>query len=327
LPAMSNPPSDNLFISELPEDIDLAQVQTIFGAYGKVTSAKLLPGQGRCAALVRFNTEDEATWIVDNLHGNIPQGLDTPIQAKYANQYPKGKGKGDDWSKGGDRYTPYGKGGDKGWGKSDKGDGKGKSWNSWDQPSKGGWDSWSDGGKGGKSDWSKGDSKGDWGKGDSKGDKGGKGKGKDGDNSIKAIKKGLLLADALPGGKWSNDQGALWIGGLPPDTTDLDLYHIFAPFGSIPSAGVRAMCHPDGNCKGYGFVNFLDDGVAQRVIETLNGTTLPDGSILQVKEKAAPKEKGEGKGDGKGDEGKGKGGKGKDWNGGWQSGGWSKGKW
>lgn len=290
------PPSSNVYISEMPAEVDEAQVNTIFGAYGKVNSVKVLPGQGKTAALVRFATEEEATWVVDNLNGNIPQGLDTPIQAKYANQYAKGKGKGDDWSPS-VRYTPYGggKSGDsKGWGKSDS-KSYDKSYSSWDNSGKGG--------------------------GKDKGTSKGKGKDKGKESGIKVIKKGLQLADALPGGKWSNDAGALWIGGLPKDTTDLDLYHIFSPFGAIPSAGVRAMLHPEGNCKGFGFVNFLDPNVAGKVIETLNGTELPDGSTLQVKIKAPPKEGDEGKGDkGKGKaESKGEGKNSWKGSGGWQS--------
>lgn len=245
-------PSDNLFISDLPADVDQAQVQEIFGAYGNVTSSKVLPGQGKNAALVRFMSVEEATWVVDNLNGNIPQGLTTPIQVKYANppgsKGPKGaKGGMGNWlpnGKGGDdRYSPYGKGGTNGpqggFKGADKGAGKG-------------------------------------------------------DSTIKVLKKGLQMAEALPGGKWQNDAGAIWIGGLPTDTTDLDLYHIFAPFGSIPSNGVRAMLNEDGSCKGYGFVNYIDPAVAENVITTLNGTQLPDGSLLQVKVKGPPRKGGKG---------------------------------
>lgn len=241
-------PSDNLFIADLPAEVDQAKVETIFGAYGKVTSTKFLPGQGKNAALVRFHTMDEAKWVLENLNGNIPQGLTTPITVKYANS-PGSKG-GWKGEKGADRYAPYGKGAGLG-AIGAKASGKG----------------WGDEGKGSKS-------------------------------SIKILKKGLQVAEALPGGKWSNDAGALWIGGLPHDTTDVDLYHIFSPFGSIPSGGVRAMLHEDGSCKGFGFVNYIDPKVAQTVINTLDGTQMPDGSMLEVKQKG-PSRKG-GKEDGKG---------------------------
>merc|ERR1719277_2315413 len=114
-------------------------------------------------------------------------------------------------------------------------------------------------------------------------DKGkGKGKGK-GKLSIKGLKQGLLDAGALPGGKYSNDENALWIGNLPNDTTNEDLYHIFSPFGAIPAYGCRAMTGDDGvTCKGFGFVNFVDQVAAQTAIMTLNGCQMPDGTELIV---------------------------------------------
>mmetsp|Transcript_123643 Transcript_123643/g.344177 ORF Transcript_123643/g.344177 Transcript_123643/m.344177 type:complete len:272 (+) Transcript_123643:69-884(+) len=242
-------PSDTVFVSDLPGAVDQAKLEYIFSGYGHVASAKILPGAGKNAALVRFQTQPEAKWAVENLHGNIPQGLTIPIQVKYADNPPGGKGgKGEgSWTPNGknghNRYSPYGKGG--------AGDGppigtrvKGQA-------------------KGG------------------------------GGVSIQQLKKGLQLADALPGGKWSNDVGALWVGGLPDDTTDLDMYHIFAPFGCIPADGVRAMLNQDGSCKGYGFVNYIDPSAAQNVIDTLNGTQMPDGSLLEVREKAPPRKGGE----------------------------------
>jgi len=266
---MAGIPSDNLFISEIPGEVDQAKVENIFGAYGTIANVKFLPGQGKHAALVRFQTVEEAKWIVDNLNGNIPQGISTPVQVKYANSSSKGGG---GWNNGPagkgaeNRYTPYGKGG------ATAGKGQAGSIAS--------------------------------------------------DTSIKLLKKGLQMAEALPGGKWSNDNGALWIGGLPNDTTDLDLYYIFATFGSIPAGGVRAMLNEDGSCKGFGFVNYIEPKAAQSAIDTLHGTELPDGALLEVKMKTASKTQDAGKGwskdAGKGwsqDAGKGwsKGGKGGKW--------------
>eukprot|EP00413_Alexandrium_margalefii_P048437 CAMPEP_0204606234 /NCGR_PEP_ID=MMETSP0661-20131031/58966_1 /ASSEMBLY_ACC=CAM_ASM_000606 /TAXON_ID=109239 /ORGANISM="Alexandrium margalefi, Strain AMGDE01CS-322" /LENGTH=262 /DNA_ID=CAMNT_0051617537 /DNA_START=45 /DNA_END=833 /DNA_ORIENTATION=- len=258
--------SDNLFISDLPADVDQKRVETIFGAYGNIATAKFLPGQGKHSALVRFQTVDEAKWIVENLNGNIPQGLSTPIQVKYASSASKGGG----WQGGkpaDTRPSPYGKGGGAPPPQQPMG-GKGK-------------------------------------------EKGEVVKGL-GESSIKILKKGLEIANALPGGKWSNDAGALWIGGLPNDTTDLDMYHIFAPFGSIPANGVRAMLNQDGSCKGFGFVNYIDPAAAQTVIATLNGTQMPDGSILEVKQKGPSSKGGKDKGKG-GFKGGFKEGKGKGW--------------
>merc|ERR1719436_1189987 len=76
-------------------------------------------------------------------------------------------------------------------------------------------------------------------------------------SGIVDFRKDLQAEGVLPGGKWQNDDGALHIGSLPPDTTDKDLYEIFAPFGAIPSRGVRAMTNPDGTCTGVAFVNYI----------------------------------------------------------------------
>jgi len=115
----SGPPSDNLFITGLPEGFDEASMGAIFGAYGSITQSKLLtPQPGRkCAGMIRFSSVDEAKWIVDNLNGNIPQGLAEAIEVKYAMSKDQkgmmGKGCG---------AGPYGM--DKGGGDAGKGKGK-----------------------------------------------------------------------------------------------------------------------------------------------------------------------------------------------------------
>mmetsp|Transcript_89655 Transcript_89655/g.231364 ORF Transcript_89655/g.231364 Transcript_89655/m.231364 type:complete len:238 (+) Transcript_89655:110-823(+) len=222
-------PCDNVFIGDLPAELDQPTLESVFGAYGNISQAKLLPSQGRCGALVRFASVDEATWVVENLNGNIPQGLTDAISVRYAPPLgDKGKGKGG---------KDFGKGFDKG-------------------------------GGGGKDRWSPYDNK---------------GAPKGGGASIKTLKKGLAYAGVFPGGKWQNDEKTLYVGGLPTDTTDIDLYEIFSPFGAIPNRGVKAMAHEDGTSKGFGFVNFLTMESAQTAITTLNGTLMPDGTMLKVR--------------------------------------------
>mmetsp|Transcript_2341 Transcript_2341/g.5849 ORF Transcript_2341/g.5849 Transcript_2341/m.5849 type:complete len:240 (+) Transcript_2341:94-813(+) len=239
---MAAPPSERVFIADLPAGTDEAAVNQIFGAYGNIKSCKYLTGKN--CAIVEFQSVDEATWIVENLNGNLAQGLSAPVNCKYAN--PQGGGGGGAWAPaggkgaGGNRWEPYGNG---------------------------------KGGKGGM---------------------GGKG------GSIAVLKKGLQQAGVLPGGKWSNDQGALYVRGLPADTTNADLYEIFSPFGAIPAQGCWAMTAEDGTCKGYAFINFINDADAQNAIATLHGTMMPDGTTLTVQPKGAPKPKpakGEGKGE------------------------------
>jgi len=236
-------PSDNLFITGLPADFDEAKLREVIGAYGSISQCKLLPPnpmKAGIACMVRFASVDEAKWIVENLNGNIPQGLTDPVEVKFAvsRDQMKGKdgGKGFGWG-------PYGKG--DGFGKGEMGFGKGK----------------------GKDDMGK-----------------GKGKGK---CSVRTLLEGLCSAGALPGGaKYENDENTLFVGGLPYDTTDCDLYKMFSPFGGIAPKGVRAMLDRDtGLCKGIGFVNFMDQSAAQMAIATLNGTTMPDGGHLIVSTK------------------------------------------
>lgn len=78
-------PSESLFIGDLPASIDDGTLQSVLGAYGGIKSLKVLPvsSRGSGAAIVTFNNATDATWIVQNLNGNIPQGLTTPIKASY----------------------------------------------------------------------------------------------------------------------------------------------------------------------------------------------------------------------------------------------------
>lgn len=250
-------PSDNLYFADLPAGFDEAAIQHIFAAYGTITQKKLLPVPvpgSKVSALIRFGTLDEAKWIVENLNGNIPQGLTDPIIVKYATKPPgKGLGKGGVPAMAANfRATPYG--GAPAFPANGMFGGAmpGMQMQMQAMPAAAK----------------------------------GAGKGMMGKVSMKVVCQGLLAANALPGAG-SPEEHTLYVAGLPADTQDIDLYKIFSPFGAIaPKAGVRAMMHADsGNCKGFGFVNFLDPNSAQIATDTLNGTALPDGTTLQVKPK------------------------------------------
>jgi len=231
--------TSNLFIGSLPADLDDATFTAVFGAYGTIKKHKLLEpnARGQRCALVDFESAEEAQWIVENLNGNIPQGLSDCVVVKFK--------------------TDGGKGGDKGGGG-------------------GGGESGPYGGKGGGGGITPG--------------------GKGGGVGIKVLVDGLLSSGAMPGGaKYQNDDNALYVGGLPYDTTDADLYLIFSPFGAIAPRGVRAMKGDDTPCKGFGFVNFLDTEGAQAAVQTLNGTQMPDGKVLKVSIKGPQGAKGKGK--------------------------------
>lgn len=89
---------------------------------------------------------------------------------------------------------------------------------------------------------------------------------------------------ALPGGKtFTNDEGCIFVGGLPSDCTDYHLYRMFSSFGPISPKGIRAMKVPGSDqCKGFGFVNYLVPASAQVAIQTMNGMLMPDGRALKV---------------------------------------------
>eukprot|EP00928_Gymnodinium_smaydae_P017380 TRINITY_DN16643_c0_g2_i1.p1 TRINITY_DN16643_c0_g2~~TRINITY_DN16643_c0_g2_i1.p1 ORF type:complete len:352 (-),score=90.10 TRINITY_DN16643_c0_g2_i1:99-1154(-) len=223
-------PSENVFVGELPATMDDAQLRAIFGAYGTITSHKLLDTSqfGKRAAVISFGNVSEAQWIVNNLNGNIPQGLAEPIKVNFKRPNAAAGGKG-----GYAAPAPSWDGG------------KGAAW---------------DGGKGAY---------------------GGKG----GSTDIKTLVDGLLASGVLPGTNASDQEGtSVYVGGLPRDCTDKELYQVFSVFGPIAPRGLKAMPGDDGYsaCRGYGFVNFLDAASANKAVATLSGTSLPDGSSLRV---------------------------------------------
>mmetsp|Transcript_53876 Transcript_53876/g.136805 ORF Transcript_53876/g.136805 Transcript_53876/m.136805 type:complete len:280 (+) Transcript_53876:65-904(+) len=273
------PPSDNVFIGDLPVDLSKEDCEAVFAQYGTVTSCRVNPPKagGKASALVRFASVEEATWVIENLNGNLAEGLEEPIVARFANA-PGGGGKG--------------------WGDSQGG----KSWGKGDQ-------SW--GGKGGKSWGGKGDES--WGgkrsepyssgkgKGKGKGGgqswDGGKGGGKSSAPASFQILMSAVKKQGLLGGGHIPIECQVYVKNLPSDTTDADLYKLFAPFGAIAPTGAKAMQNPDGTCKGIGFIDYADQLCADAAITALNNFTLPDGSSIQVSTKA---NKADGKGGGKG---------------------------
>mmetsp|Transcript_99029 Transcript_99029/g.308609 ORF Transcript_99029/g.308609 Transcript_99029/m.308609 type:complete len:252 (-) Transcript_99029:141-896(-) len=239
---------DHVFATDLPADITEDALKTAFGQYGSVTWCRLFPGMGKMAALLQFASPDEAAFLVENMNGAIlHELLPGPVTLCFSEQGEKKK---------------------KGSG------GKGKAQTPVPQRT-----SPYGGGRPGtelvpvhvpaQPQFAKVQ---------------GKGFGK-GSFSIIDLKKELQTDEVLPGGQWTNDDGALHIGGLPLDTTDKDVYEIFAPFGAIATRGLKAMANPDGSCTGVAFVNYLDPESARAAISALNGRACKDGRILHVKPK------------------------------------------
>jgi len=75
----------NVYVNDLPAEVDDHMCKEIFGQYGTVTWLKLMPGKGKptVSAIVEFSTLEESQWVVENLNGNVPQGLMSPIQAYF----------------------------------------------------------------------------------------------------------------------------------------------------------------------------------------------------------------------------------------------------
>jgi len=82
-PAMPDP-SDNLYIKGLPIDFTQEMAKEVFGAYGTVLTTKIMNFGNGSSCLIRMGNAEMATWMFENLNGNIPQGLDTPVSIRYA---------------------------------------------------------------------------------------------------------------------------------------------------------------------------------------------------------------------------------------------------
>lgn len=249
--------TDHVFATDLPEGLDEQSLRMAFEGYGRIVWCRIFKGMGKTAALLQYSSADEANIAVDNAN-NIAMfeghGPVTVTHSEGSNPKKKAKGCG----KKGGREGPYGA-----------------------VPVVGGAHAQPQLVNGNEPSMVAPFAT--IGKGCSKFNFGGMGPA-----SIQELKADLLAEGILPAGRWQNDDGALHVGGLPPDTTDKDLYEIFSPFGAIPSGGVRAMLNPGcTTCTGVGFVNFVEPAAAQQVIMLLNGRTLRNGQVLHV----TPKQK------------------------------------
>mmetsp|Transcript_31685 Transcript_31685/g.59572 ORF Transcript_31685/g.59572 Transcript_31685/m.59572 type:complete len:150 (+) Transcript_31685:69-518(+) len=143
-PGYEPPPSEELFVTGLPMDCTSDVLKQIFSQYGGVKETTVLPvspGKTAAAGFVVMNTIEDAKWVVEHVHGNVPQGLAQAVTVVFAT--PKsvrkgGKGKGGKgmpppemmqmmmsmmqmmkggggWGGGGDWGKGWGEGGNGGW--------------------------------------------------------------------------------------------------------------------------------------------------------------------------------------------------------------------
>jgi len=261
--------NDNVYVDGLPPNIDNDICQQIFNIYGNIKSVKAMPGKRpgqKGAALIRWSTPEEADWVVNNLNGKAVTGLDEPVAIRFANAGGASKGgKGD---KGCAGKGSYGKADGKGY-PSHPGYGEFGPYETPTSPYHGGYKGGGPTGKAGQLR-SAGDGV--------------------SDADMSAVVAGLYGSGQMPGGS-KVPELSLYISGLPRNTTELDMFKIFSVFGALAQKGINVMMHPDGSCTGVGFVDFQDPRACQMAVATLNGSTMPDGTVMAVRPKA-PRGKG-----------------------------------
>uniref|UniRef100_A0A7S1KW41 RRM domain-containing protein n=1 Tax=Alexandrium catenella TaxID=2925 RepID=A0A7S1KW41_ALECA len=316
-------PMAKVFVADLPPHFNDATTQQVFNAYGTISSLRMMPLRkegDKAACIIDFADAGEAEWIVTNLNGNIAEGLTEPVVVRFANS-TKGKAKGDGkgWGKAAGQDAGYGvsagaatTGSNGSWGAD--GAASGSTWSGsgdWNAGGSGSWGGQEDGSGYGKS--GKGQS---WGGKNASAPYDGKGGGKKGGkdpHGARALVDAVADSGAQGDTSLRPEDQCVYIRGLPSDTTDLDLYKLFAVFGAIPHRGVKAMKNQDGTCTSVGFVDFTTPEAAQAAISALKDYPMPDGNSLFLKTKN-PHGSGKGGGKGKqqgwqGDDG----GKGKSW--------------
>merc|ERR1712176_679394 len=64
-------PNTNVFLSDLPADVDDAKLAEVFAQYGTVVWSKVMASKGKptTSAIVEFGDVAEAQWVVENLNG------------------------------------------------------------------------------------------------------------------------------------------------------------------------------------------------------------------------------------------------------------------
>lgn len=263
---------DQVHISDLPNGMTDERLQVVFGAYGTIKWCRSIPSRTegiKNVALVQFESPVDAQWFIENLDGNIPEGLTEPIQVQWssasgASKMGQGQGKGKGKCKGGAENA-----------------GKGKKTVSPYASPYAAVNTWSSKGKDAS-----------WGP---KGQDDSKGKGKDNGKRMKGILKGAINSGITPWGDEPRpDENCCYVKGLPSDCTDRDLYELFAPFGAILPKGVLAK-QEGGYCTGIGWIDFVDQTCAQAAIEALSGMDNNAGGTLLVAIKNSTRGKGKGK--------------------------------
>jgi len=195
---------DQVYVKGLPREMNDDELLHCFAGYGEVVWHRVLKKESSndSVALVQMGTPEEAQWLVENLHGNIPQGLTTPVSVTFSTP-PRGKtaGKGGGWTSytGASSWrssTPSGCGG--------KGDNNG---------SRGRYEPYSYEPYSVSVATSQ----------------------KRSASPASPVAKAAAIADV-----GYNDSSNLYVKGLPKHADELYMYKLFAPFGAITSVRAQA---------------------------------------------------------------------------------------
>ena len=85
---LPNQPSNNLYVSNIPTEFTLVQLESLFSPFGQVCSAVVLTypqtGIGKGVGLVRYFCVPDATKAILDLHGKVLEGHDRLLEVKYA---------------------------------------------------------------------------------------------------------------------------------------------------------------------------------------------------------------------------------------------------
>lgn len=85
----------NLYVTNLPRDVNEDELTQLFSAYGNIVQMNLLKdkitGMPRGVAFVRFDKREEAQAAIEHLNGSIPHGRTNPISVKIAEEHGKQK--------------------------------------------------------------------------------------------------------------------------------------------------------------------------------------------------------------------------------------------
>jgi RNA recognition motif-containing protein len=105
----TQPPGDRIYVKGLPAGLTDETLLSLFADYGAVVDCKVLvndglsdDGTGQSVGIVRFSSSNEAAWLVENLNGNMVQGLTRPVEVSFAGA-PRSRAE----VQSNHRYSPY----------------------------------------------------------------------------------------------------------------------------------------------------------------------------------------------------------------------------